>query len=139
MKMESIWQTGVFVPAFPKLEGNLSTDVLVVGGGLAGLLCAYRLAQAGVDCTLIEEKRIMQGVSGRTTAKLTSQHGLIYGKLLQTMGAERAEQYWRANTEALSALRELAERADCDFAPQSNYIYETDGTEKLEKEMNERI
>jgi len=123
------------VPAFPKLTGASRTDVLVVGGGMAGLMCAYWLAQKGIDCALIEETRIMQGVSGRTTAKLTSQHGLIYGKLLQTLGAEKAKGYYVANEEALSAFRMLAEGADCDFQRQSNYIYETNSTEKLEKEM----
>ncbi len=135
MKMDSIWQKGVSIPAFPRLKEDIRTDVLVVGGGLAGLLCAYELTQVGVDCALIEENQIMQGVSGRTTAKLTSQHGLIYDKLLQTLGKERAKQYFRANQEALSAFRQLAEGANCDFTPQSNYIYQTDGAEKLEKEM----
>ena len=133
--MDSIWQKGVSVPTFPRVTGDMYTDVLIVGGGLAGLLCAYELSKAGVDCTLIEENRVMQGVSGRTTAKLTSQHGLIYGKLLQTLGAERAKQYWEANEKALSAFRDLAESANCDFTPKGNYIYQTDGTEKLEKEM----
>lgn len=113
----------------------MHTDVLVVGGGLAGLLCAYQLTQVGVDCTLIEQNQVMQGVSGRTTAKLTTQHGLIYGKLIETLGAEKAKQYYQANGEALAALRELAEGIPCDFTPQSSYIFETDGTQKLEKEM----
>ena len=133
--MDAIWQKDVSIPTFPKLRSDLHTDVLIVGGGLAGLLCAHSLKKAGIDCTLIEENRIMQGVSGRTTAKLTSQHGLIYGKLLETFGAEKAKGYWWANEEALSAIWELLEEAPCDFSPQSNYIYETDGTEKLEKEM----
>ena len=60
------------MPRFPELTGDLQTDVLVIGGGLAGLLCAWDLSCAGAECTLIEQGRIMSGVSGRTTAKLTS-------------------------------------------------------------------
>ena len=75
--MESIWESYEKTPHFPQLERDLRTDVLVIGGGLAGLLCAGELNRAGVDCVLIEENRLMHGVSGRTTAKLTAQHGLI--------------------------------------------------------------
>lgn len=133
--MDSIWNENVQIPSFPQLESDLRTDVLIVGGGLAGLLCAWKLIKAGVDCTLIEENRIMHGVSGRTTAKITSQHGLIYSKILNEFGSERAKMYWQANEDALAAYRELAEAADFDFQIQNNYIYATDGTEKLEAEM----
>ena len=104
---------------------------------MAGLLCADRLTQVGVDCMLIEQSRIMHGVSGRTTAKLTSQHGLIYHKLLGRLGAEKAKMYWRANEDALAALKKIAEKADCDFACKSNFIYATtkEDTKKLEGEM----
>lgn len=134
-RMDSIWEKNVQMPRFIQLEGNLRTDVLIIGGGLAGLLCAWNLTQAGVDCALIEEKRIMSGVSGRTTAKLTAQHGLIYGKLLDKLGPEKARLYWEANRDALAAFAELARGADCDFKPQNNYIYATDSTELLEIEM----
>lgn len=113
----------------------MRTDVLIIGGGLAGLLCAERLTRAGVDCLLIEENRLMQGVSGRTTAKLTSQHGLIYGKLLRTLGAEKAKAYWKANSKAVSELSKLAQQADCDFQIQSSFLYSTGQTQKLQKEM----
>ena len=103
------------MPRFPRLEGDFRTDVLIVGGGLAGLLCAWNMTRAGIDCTLIEEHRIMHGVSGRTTAKITSQHGLVYGKLLKTFGPERAGMYWQANEDALAVYRELAETADVDL------------------------
>ena len=102
---------------------------------MAGLLCAGNLTRAGVDCVLIEENRLMSGVSGRTTAKITSQHGLIYSKLLDRYGPEKARLYWQANEDALTAFRGLAENADCDFRDQNSYIYVTDGTEKLEEEM----
>lgn len=124
------------MPCFPSLEGDLNTDVLVIGGGLAGLLCAWRLRQEGVECVLIEEKRLMSGVSGRTTAKITSQHGLIYGKLLRRFGAEKARMYYRANQDALRALRNLPQGENWDFETQSSFIYATDIPRKLEAEMS---
>ena len=123
------------MPSFPQLEGDLCTDVLIIGGGLAGLLCACRLHRAGVDCALIEQGRILGGVSGRTTAKLTAQHGLIYEKLLKTFGPEKARLYWQANQEALEAYRALAEEADFDLVPENHYIYATGETAALEGEL----
>lgn len=132
---DSIWGADVKLPRFSQLEGNLSTDVLVIGGGLAGLLCAWNLHRAGIDCALIEENRLMEGVSGRTTAKLTSQHGLIYGKLLKKFGPEKARLYWQANQDAIAEFSYLAREADFDFEPQNSYIYATGETKKLEQEM----
>lgn len=133
--MDSIWDKDVKMPRFPSLQEDLRTDVLVIGGGLAGLLCAGNLTRAGIDCVLIEQDRLMGGVSGRTTAKITSQHGLIYRKLLDRYGAEKARLYWQANEDALTAFRSLAEKIDCDFQEETNYLYQTDGTEKLEEEL----
>lgn len=133
--MDSIWDIDVKMPQFSQLDTDLHTDVLIIGGGLAGLLCAWNLTYAGVDCTLIEQNRIMSGISGRTTAKITSQHGLIYGKLLKKFGPEQARLYWQANQKAMTQLSALAEKADCDFVQENNYLYSTDGTQKLETEM----
>ncbi len=133
--MDSIWDKDVQLPGFPQLEGELRTDVLIIGGGLAGLLCAWNLKQSGVDCVLIEQNRLMQGVSGRTTAKVTSQHGLIYHKLLNRFGAEQAQLYWQANEDALAQYEELAQEADFDFMPQSSYLYARLSREKLVTEM----
>ena len=134
--MDSIWQSDAELPRFPALEEDIQTEVMVIGGGLAGLLCAWRLRAAGVDCVLMEKDRIMGGVSGRTTAKLTSQHGLIYGKLLKTFGAEKARLYWQANERALSEYRRLAQQADFDYVPEANCIYSTGTLEALEAEMD---
>ena len=123
------------MPRFPLLEGDLHTDVLIIGGGIAGLLCAEKLTGAGVDCALIEENRLMSGVSGRTTAKLTAQHGLIYAKLLDRFGSEKAEMYWQANRQAVADLWDLAEKADCDLQRKDSYLYATDDTEELEREQ----
>ncbi len=133
--MDSIWGADVQMPRFSQLDRDLHTDVLIIGGGLAGLLCAWNLNRAGIDCVLIEQNRLMQGVSGRTTAKLTSQHGLIYGKLLNKFGLEQARLYWQANQDALTELSTLAEKAECDFTREKSFLYATGATEKLEAEM----
>ena len=52
--MESLWNNTVSLPRFPVLDHDLQTDVLIIGGGICGLLCAYTLAQEGVECTLVE-------------------------------------------------------------------------------------
>ena len=86
---KSIWTEHVQMPSFQRLEQDLKTDVLIVGGGLTGILCDHTLAQDGVDYALIEGDRIGRGVSRNTPAKITSQHGLIYGKLIREFGIER--------------------------------------------------
>lgn len=134
--MASIWLQSATRPKFPALRENLHTDVLIIGGGIAGLLCAYRLQQAGVDYVLAEANTICSGITKNTTAKLTAQHGLIYHKLLQKFGEEKAKLYLEANQAALEDYRLLCRDIDCDFCPQDNYIYALDGTQKLEQELS---
>jgi len=133
--MDSIWIEDVQMPSFPPLERNLQTDVLIIGGGMTGLLCAWKLSRAGVDCAVIEQNRIMSGVSGRTTAKLTAQHSLIFGKLLEKFGPEKAKLYWQVNRDAVTALGELAQNIDCEFQLQNSYLYTTASTKELEAEL----
>ena len=99
---KSLWAETA-LPSFPPLDGDCAVDVLVAGGGLAGLLCAHALTEAGADCLLIEANRICGGVTANTTAKLTSQHGLIYSRLAKHSGPETARLYLQANEDALSA------------------------------------
>lgn len=131
----SIWAKNVTLPAFPMLEQDRNTDVLIIGGGLAGILCAWKLQQEGVDYLLVESDTIMHGVSRNTTAKLTSQHGFIYHKLLQKFGPENARLYWQANEDALAMYRSLVKPIDCDFEEKDNYIYSHD-PQKLQMEWS---
>ena len=130
----SIWAE-ISLPTFPPLSQDTKTDVLIVGGGLAGLLCAYMLHQAGVDYLLVEADTICSGVTRNTTAKLTSQHGLIYDKLTKSFGMDAARAYYNANEAALVRYRELAQRIDCDFEEKPAYVYSTNSTIKLEREL----
>ena len=131
----SLWQETASRPSFPTLSGGLSTDVLIVGGGMAGLLCAHRLSEAGVDCVLVESGRICNGTTGNTTAKITVQHGAIFDKMLRRFGVDQSRRYFAAQCAALNAYRALSREIECDFEECDSFVYSLDDTEKLEREL----
>lgn len=132
----SLWSDTVALPKFPELRRDLKTDVLIVGGGITGLLCAYFLEHAGVDYVLIEADQICHGVTRNTTAKITSQHGLIYRKLIRKFGQDAARLYWEANNNTIRQYQHLAESIPCDFEIQDAYVFETLRKDKLEQEFH---
>ena len=132
--MRSIWED-IDVPAFPRLAGNAKTDVLIIGGGMAGLLCAHFLQEAGGSCAVAEAGRIGGGITAGTTAKVTSQHGLIYRKLSKRFGIPAAGQYLAANEGAVADFRALCQKIDCDWENQDSFIYSRDDPAVLEKEL----
>ena len=133
--MESIWND-FELPRFRPLSGDTKTDVLVIGGGMAGLLCAHRLREAGIHCIVAEATHIGRGITKNTTAKVTAQHGLIYHKLIETFGAETAGLYLQANMEAVARFRSLSETACCDWQDRKNLIYSVSDQAALEREQN---
>lgn len=135
MYMQSIWSANTELPRFPALSEDKKTDVLIIGGGIAGLLCAYQLKTHGVSCILLEADRICRGVTQNTTAKLTVQHGFLYDKLLKRFGKEKAQMYLRANERALQNYRTLAEKFPCDFENQENVVYTVDDSAAAEREL----
>lgn len=132
--MDSIWMQRAELPPFSPLDRDLPTDVLIVGGGMAGVLCAYQLAKMGVDYALVEADRIGGGITKNTTAKITSQHGLIYDKLIRDFGTETAQLYLQANQEALGRFRELCRDSDCDFEETDAFVYSWNDRRKIERE-----
>ena len=134
--MDSIWKTGKELPEFPELKENKKVDVLVIGGGMTGILCAHFLKERGVDYMLAEAEKICSGTTGNTTAKVTAQHSLIYDKLLKSRGLETAAMYLHANLDAVEKFAELCGEADCDFERKTSYVYSTDSLRKLEKEAD---
>lgn len=133
--MKSIWQERAEMPSFGKLEGDTKTGVLVIGGGLAGILCAYLLQRAGMDYILAEAETICSGVTKNTTAKITAQHGLIYHKLLKGAGLEKARLYLTANQQALAQYKALCRDMDCGFEEKDAYVYSLDGGKKIDQEL----
>lgn len=131
----AVWADNAALPVFDSLKHDLKTDILIIGGGLAGILCAYLLDRAGADYALIEADTLCAGVSRNTTAKITSQHGLIYHKLIREFGPERAKWYWKVNELALDRYRQLCRDIPCDFEQRDSYVYALSTPDKLEKEL----
>lgn len=133
--MRSLWKATASLPEFPELVGDVRTDVLIIGGGIAGILTAYLLHEKGVRYVLVEKGRICSGTTGNTTAKITFQHGLIYDKILKSDGTEAARKYLAANRAAFDKYAELCGKTNCDYEIKDNYVYSTDDRRKLEKEV----
>lgn len=133
--MHSIWTEQVTLPQFEPLRGDARAVVLVIGGGMAGLLCARLLTDAGVDCALAEADTLCGGVTQNTTAKITAQHGLIYDKLIREFGEEQAKRYLHANLAALERYRQLCADIDCDFETRDAYVYARGARKKIDDEL----
>ena len=133
--IKSVWLENLNIREFQKLEGDQKTDILIIGGGIAGVLCAYFLNRLGVDYMLVEGQRIGMGITKNTTAELTFQHGLIYDKLIKKFGKMLAKQYLEANKSALETYKLLCHDIDCDFEEKSAFTYSIYGKEKIENEI----
>lgn len=134
--MKSLWNETAGRRDFPTLERDIKTDVLIIGGGIAGILTAYFLQKNGVSCILVEKDRICSKTTGNTTAKITFQHGLIYHKILRGSGLEKAQMYLRANRAAFEKYAELCKNIDCGYKLKNNYVYAVDDRQKLETELD---
>ena len=133
--MGSVWIATANADPFPALERDRNVDVLIIGGGMAGVLTAYLLENAGVDSVLCEAETIGDGTTKNTTAKITSQHRLVYDKLIREFGEEKAGLYLRANEEAIDAYRRLCETIDCGFETKDHTVYSLDDPKKIDREM----
>ena len=136
----SVWiGTAAEQPSFPRLDEDVQAEVAVIGGGIVGITTALLLAEAGVDVALLEAGRLARGVTGHTTAKVTSQHGLAYAGLRSRFGAEGARTYAQVNEAALAwiAARVEEDGIECDFRRQPAYVYIGEGGDRssLEREV----
>lgn len=124
-RSSSIWTDTTAETDYGRLESDCRVDTVIVGGGIAGLSTAFALATSGQSVAVVERDRIVEGVTGHTTAKLTAQHGLIYDYLLEHFGASEARQYADANQGAIDHVEEIVSSGDldCGFERTPAYTY----------------
>ena len=133
--LDSLWNESTILPSFEKLKKDEKTDVLIIGGGMAGLLCARLLCDAGIDCIVAEAEKIASGVTRHTTAKITAQHGLIYAEMLEKSGMETARAYLAANESAIREYKKMCKNTACDFEEKDSFVYSKNDREKIANEI----
>lgn len=119
---------------FENLQDNIKSEICIIGGGITGLSTAYYLSKNGKEVVVLEKDRICSHTSGKTTGKITSQHGLIYKYLNDEHGKEVAKKYYEANEKALKNIKQIIEdeKIECDFENRNAYVY-TQTSNELEK------
>ena len=126
----SLWIAGTPGTDHPRLSADerLRVDVAVVGAGITGLTTALLLQREGARVALVEAGAVCAGVTAYTTGKVTSLHGLTYGPLRETFGAETARVYGEANEAAVAQVEALVDELgiDCEWARRPNYTITTD-------------
>ncbi len=122
---KSIWKEFSEKKNFEKLNDNLECDVLVIGGGMAGILTAYYLQKVGRNVVLVEAHTIGSGMSANTTAVITAQHDTMYKDMIANNGFDVAKDYLYANLQAVENFKQLVEdeQIDCDFEITPSYLY----------------
>ncbi len=133
--MKSLWiETTKDEIILNPLEKDKETEICVIGGGLFGLTTAYYLTQQGKKVIVLEKGEIGEKVSGNTTGKITSQHGLFYEHLINDYGKEYAKKYLEANEEAIENIKEIIkkEQIECEFYKQNAYVYTMQEDEVIE-------
>lgn len=134
----SYWIDSTKKKSFKQQNRNLKTDIAILGGGIVGITTAFLLNKEGINSLVIEARKILEGTTGHTTAKITSQHRLIYDYLINKFGKERAKQYADANQSAIELINNTVtnNNIDCNFIRKPSYVYtESDAFIKnIEKE-----
>ena len=137
-KLKSFWVVNTPDTNFDILKKGLSTDVAILGAGIAGITSALLLKEAGLSVALIEAGKVIKDVTANTTAKITAAHNVIYSNLESHFGKEGAHIYGEANQKSIDKIESIVKKRniDCDFRRLPCYIYSenTDEQDMLKKE-----
>ena len=124
--------------AFIKLRSDIETDVLIIGGGIAGLTTAYCLVKEGLKVVLVEDGFIGSGESGRTTAHLTSALDDRYYEIEKTFDQATSKLAAQSHTAAIDWIESVIQqhRIDCHFKRVNGYLFShlSDTNEMLQEE-----
>lgn len=135
----SYWNATALAPTFPKLSGDLTVDVAIVGGGIVGITTARLLKDMGQSVAVIEARQVGRQVTGKSTAKISSQHRMIYQTLEREFGEARARLYAEAQEAGVRKIQSLAAHynIDCDIEPKSAFTFtrEQEFVPQIEKEV----
>lgn len=136
----SYWIDSTEKKHYQPLKESLKVDIAIIGGGITGITTALLLSEAGKDIAVLEARELAHGATGYTTAKVTSQHGIIYQDLMNSYGEKGAKQYADANEAAIKKIQSIIKRynIDCDYEEVNSYVYAVSekGIDQLQKEYD---
>lgn len=137
-KNNAYWTASMEPIMFTPLQEEKETEVLIIGGGLAGVTTAYCLSKAGKKVILVEDGYLGSGESGRTTAHLTYALDDRYYDLERFFSTDKAKRIAESHKAAIDFIehRVLEEKIDCGFMRTDGYLFlhPSDKTDNLEKE-----
>ena len=139
-KGTSLWVETAPRATYAPLSGNLNVDIAVIGAGIAGLTTAYLLKQRGKQVAVFDKWQVGGDISGFTTGKVTSQHGITYSELIKKFGSQTAKLYGKANQEAIKLIEDIiaTERIECGWRRTDNYVF-TEKPDEVEKFRQEAV
>jgi glycine/D-amino acid oxidase-like deaminating enzyme len=139
-KTTSSWYADPVPLQFQKLGQDISVEVVVIGGGIAGITTAYLLCKTGRKVALIEDGDLCSGETGRTTAHITNALDDRYYNIEKIQGKKGAMLAAESHTAAIEMIESIvtAEGIDCDFERLDGYLFrDPTGTQKsLENELD---
>jgi glycine/D-amino acid oxidase-like deaminating enzyme/nitrite reductase/ring-hydroxylating ferredoxin subunit len=130
-KSVSAWMSTKVMEDAPSLPRSESTEIVIVGSGIAGMSVAYELVKAGKDVVILDRGPIGKGMTSRTTAHLTAQCDDGFHEMIGRRGEELARSWYESQAASIDRIetnqREL--HIDCDFRRLEGYLFQAPETE----------
>ncbi|MFA5603765.1 MAG: FAD-dependent oxidoreductase [Bacilli bacterium] len=122
--MKSIWMKDYVNKNLPTIEKDTETPVLIIGGGIAGLMCAYNLMKNNINFILVDGRKIAQGVSSKTTAQVSIAHDKLYDEIKKKHSKEKSILYLKNQIEGLSIINQIIrdEKIECDYKEENTIL-----------------
>ncbi|ASR48403.1 amino acid oxidase [Paenibacillus kribbensis] len=120
------WQSTLKqTPDFPPLAEDLDCDVLIIGGGISGSLCARLLRERQVDTVVIDKRKLVHGSSLANTGLLKHSNDKTLTSFIHTFGEANGVLFYRMCKDALNQLEKLATTLEIDpyFIRRSSLYY----------------
>jgi len=138
---KSIWTENINEKSLPSLNEDMDCDVLIIGGGIAGISTAYKLKDENYNIVLIDKDKVGFGVSSKTTGKLTYMQGDIYTKISKIYDFKTAKKYLESQIDAIKIATNIINenKIDCDFEEVDSYIFTNNSNLDKEKEFLEKL